>query len=268
MSVMQNHYDVLGVGFSAGFKEIKKAYYRQVKLCHPDLYGGSRVKEEEFKLLVMAFDVLSDPDKRRKYDFTNGIGLGALGPVDWTYLDEFSIMDTPADDTLEEIIVGNEPPDDTTLATLFLDLERTGVFMAFREGKNYFRNCQYQGAFHCFRMVAEHSPDNILYRYYLAKTLLAFNNFNGARKHFNIGLETGKRRMPPQKLRRFHDELDAMALKQNPRWKKLVDFFGAAKTLPDYVDSEETAIRETNRAIAHIMSDRRKNTGDDRKLLK
>ncbi|HCE44828.1 MAG TPA: hypothetical protein DET40_14910 [Lentisphaeria bacterium] len=269
MSVIQNHYDVLGVGFSAGFRDMKKAYYRQVKLCHPDLYGGSRAKEEEFKLLVMAFDVLSDPDKRRKYDYANGIGIESHGPVDWTALDEFSIMDTPADDTLEEIIVGNDPPEDTTLATLFLDLERTDVFMAFREGKNYFRNGQCQGAFQCFKRNVEHSPNNILYRYYLAKTLLAFNNFSEARTHFNIGVNIGKRRIPPQKLKRFHDELDAMAIKQNPRWKKLVDFFGGAKSLPEYVDSEEMTIRETNRAIAHIMSsERRKNLGNDRKLLK
>ncbi len=268
MSGQQNHYDVLGVGFSADFKEIKKAYYRQVKLCHPDLHGGSRIKEEEFKILVMAFDILSDPDKRIRYDAMNNIGRGARGPVDWTALDEFSIMDTSADDTLEEIIVGNEPPRDTTLATLFHDLERTEVFMAFREGKNFFRNGQYQGAFHYFRNIVNLSPNNILYRYYLAKTLLVFGNFSEAKLHFKTGIAIGGRRIPPQRLQRFHDELDALAEKQNPRWKKLVDFWSGRKKVPEYIDSENSTIKETNRAIARIMSDRRKLNRDDRKLLK
>ncbi|OGV41074.1 MAG: hypothetical protein A2X48_11980 [Lentisphaerae bacterium GWF2_49_21] len=265
MPVLRTHYETLGIGTGAGFKEIKKAYYRQVKLCHPDLFGGSREKEEEFKLLVQAFDVLTDPDKRRKYDVSSGISLEA--PSDWGF-DEESIMDTSADDTLEEIIVGNEPPKDATLATLFLDLERTEVFISFREGKNYFRKGQYQSAFHYFRNVVEHSPNNILYRYYLAKTLVAFRNFSEARTHYNIGIGIGAKRMPPQRLNRFHDELDAMAEKQNPRLKKLMDFFGGRNIAPEYVDAEEKTIRETNRAIARLMAARRKLEGNGRKLLK
>ncbi len=268
MAGHQNHYDILGVGFSADFKEIKKAYYRQVKVCHPDLYGGSRVKEEEFKILVMAFDVLSDPDKRKKYDLASGIGQDPNKPVDWTILDEDSIMDSPADDTLEEIIVGNEPPEDSTLATLFLDLARTEVFMAFREGKTYFRSRQFQNAFHYFRKAVDASPGNILYRYYLGKTLLAFGNFAEARTQFNMGLNIGARRMPPQRLQRFRDELDAMSEKQNPRWKKFVDFLGGKKLVPEFIDSEESTIKETNRAIARLLSEKQKQAGNDRKLLK
>ena len=62
MAANQNHYKVLGVETDCDFASIKKAYYRRVKECHPDLFGGSKSKEEEFKFLVLAFDVLSDPD--------------------------------------------------------------------------------------------------------------------------------------------------------------------------------------------------------------
>ncbi len=265
MGIQQNHYDTLGIGRNAGFKEIKKAYYRQVKLCHPDLFGGSREKEEEFKILVHAFDMLSDPDKRRKYDISIGVIIETA--ADFAY-DEESVMDTGVDDTLEEIIVGNSPPEDTTLATLFLDLERTEVFISFREGKNYYRQGQFQNAFHYFKRVVEHSPNNILYRYFLAKTLMQFHNYGEARKHFNIGISVGLQRIPPQRLRKFHDELDAMAEKQNPRLKKLMDFFSGRNMVRGYVDAEEETIRETNRAIARIVAERRKISGSGRKLLK
>ena len=128
-----NYYEQLGIAVDSDFTAVKKAYYRRAKECHPDLFGNAPEKAEEFKRLVMIFDTLSDPVKRRSYDETilveSRISYAAPCGAD-------SIMDTGADDTLEELIVGNDPPEDTRLTTLFLDLEKTFVFMTCREAKN------------------------------------------------------------------------------------------------------------------------------------
>ena len=68
MAGIENYYSILGVERNSNFQELKKAYYRKAKECHPDRFNNSPQKTEEFKVLVGAFDVLSDPAKRRRYD--------------------------------------------------------------------------------------------------------------------------------------------------------------------------------------------------------
>ncbi|RVU54360.1 DnaJ C-terminal domain-containing protein [Anaerosphaera multitolerans] len=64
----RDYYEILGVSKDASAKEIKSAYKKLAKKYHPDLNKGDEKKEEKFKEINEAYEVLSDPDKKQKYD--------------------------------------------------------------------------------------------------------------------------------------------------------------------------------------------------------
>lgn len=64
----RDYYEVLGVGKSATDDEIKKAYRKAAIKFHPDKNPGDKEAEEKFKEAAEAYDVLSNPDKRARYD--------------------------------------------------------------------------------------------------------------------------------------------------------------------------------------------------------
>ena len=77
----RDYYEVLGVGKTATDAEIKSAYRKKAKECHPDLHPDDKQAEERFKELNEANEVLSDPDKRAKYDQFgfDGPNMGGMG---------------------------------------------------------------------------------------------------------------------------------------------------------------------------------------------
>jgi molecular chaperone DnaJ len=73
-------YDILGIKKTASAAEIRKAYRRLARKLHPDVNPGDKAAEEKFKKISEAYHVLSDPEKRAKYDqFGSGFFNGMHG---------------------------------------------------------------------------------------------------------------------------------------------------------------------------------------------
>ena len=104
----RDYYEVLGVSKTADASEIKKAYRALGKKYHPDANPGDKEAEEKFKELSEAYAVLSDPEKRQKYDqfghaaFDGGAGgAGGFGGFDFSGADlGFRNKKSPRDSTL------------------------------------------------------------------------------------------------------------------------------------------------------------------------
>ena len=76
MATKRDYYEVLGVEKTATADEIKKAYRKKAIQYHPDKNPGDKEAEEKFKEAAEAYEVLSNPDKRSRYDQFGHAGVG------------------------------------------------------------------------------------------------------------------------------------------------------------------------------------------------
>lgn len=79
MAEKRDYYEVLGVAKNADAAEIKKAYRKLALQYHPDRNPGDKEAEEKFKEAAEAYDVLSNEEKRRRYDQFGHAGMGGAG---------------------------------------------------------------------------------------------------------------------------------------------------------------------------------------------
>ena len=86
----KDYYEILGVSKGASPEEIKKSYRKMAMKYHPDRNPGDQKAEEKFKEATEAYEVLSDPDKRKRYDQFGHAGVhqdAGFGPGSHAYED-------------------------------------------------------------------------------------------------------------------------------------------------------------------------------------
>ena len=79
MAEKRDYYEVLGVDKNASAEDIKKAYRKKAIQYHPDKNPGDKAAEEKFKEAAEAYEVLSDPQKRQRYDQFGFAGMQGQG---------------------------------------------------------------------------------------------------------------------------------------------------------------------------------------------
>ena len=103
---MSDYYRLLGVDREAGSEEIKRAYRRLARQYHPDVNGNDPEAVERFKEISKAYSVLSDPEKRQRYDAYGEAGIdGFAGPSG----DPFAGFGASFDDLLGAFFGGGDP---------------------------------------------------------------------------------------------------------------------------------------------------------------
>ena len=84
----RDYYEVLGVNRNASPEEIKRAYRKVALKYHPDKNPGDKTAEEKFKEASNAYDVLSDPEKRKIYDVRGHAGVHNAGFQGYTNFED------------------------------------------------------------------------------------------------------------------------------------------------------------------------------------
>src|SRR5690348_11375327 len=79
MATKRDYYEILGIAREADGEEIKRAYRKLAMKYHPDRNVGDEEAAALFKEAAEAYDVLSNPDKRQRYDHFGHAGLEGVG---------------------------------------------------------------------------------------------------------------------------------------------------------------------------------------------
>lgn len=91
MAAKRDYYEILGVSRTASPDEIKKVYRKLAMQHHPDKNSGNKQAEERFKELSEAYEVLSDADKRQRYDQFGHAGVkSSFGPGGFDFFRDFT----------------------------------------------------------------------------------------------------------------------------------------------------------------------------------
>ena len=93
MATKRDYYEVLGVEKTASEAEIKKAYRKLAIQYHPDKNPGDKEAEEKFKEAAEAYSVLSDKDKRARYDQFGHAGMGGAAGGGFSDFGDFDLND-------------------------------------------------------------------------------------------------------------------------------------------------------------------------------
>lgn len=106
----RDYYEVLGVGRNASAEEIKKAYRKAALQYHPDKNPGNSDAEDKFKEAAEAYEVLSDPQKRSRYDQFGHAGVSGAGAAGMNMDDIFQNFGDIFGDTIFENFFGRGGP--------------------------------------------------------------------------------------------------------------------------------------------------------------
>ena len=99
MAEKRDYYEVLEVPKTATAEEIKKAYRKKAIQYHPDKNPGDKEAEEKFKEAAEAYEVLSDPQKRARYD---QYGFAAEAACLWRISSPISAISSRVPDSISE----------------------------------------------------------------------------------------------------------------------------------------------------------------------
>jgi curved DNA-binding protein len=115
----KDYYQTLGLGKTASSKEIKQAYRRLARKFHPDVNPGDKAAEARFKEINEAYEVLGDPEKRKKYDELGAnwrqyeqaqqSGQSPFGDMRWTTGQSGGGFRTINEDELRDMFGGENP---------------------------------------------------------------------------------------------------------------------------------------------------------------